>query len=197
MAVRITLFMAIVFAFNKMVERYIPQKYEVAFHVPFLLLAIFLAIPSLLQLGTFVIFVFAISWFLILFRFSVDFFFTKEVPIESLRPSIIPAERIVKIEQDGMTDKYMKVPVDFANPAQDNIIVDVSSEGLTPEQIEQLQQLAANGSLNEFENRLRIQEKIPFAFMIVLGALLTLLARGMVYSLIRRAELGQILEMVR
>ena len=189
--------MAIVFAFNKMVERYIPQKYEVAFHVPFLLLAIFLAIPSLLQLGTFVIFVFAISWFLILFRFSVDFFFTKEVPIESLRPSIIPAERIVKIEQDGMTDKYMKVPVDFANPAQDNIIVDVSSEGLTPEQIEQLQQLAANGSLNEFENRLRIQEKIPFAFMIVLGALLTLLARGMVYSLIRRAELGQILEMVR
>lgn len=193
LAVRITLFMAIVFAFNKMEKKYIPQKYTVAFHVPFLLLAIFWAVPSLLRLGTFVIFIFAISWFLILFRFSVDFFFTKEVPIESLRPNIIPAERIVKIEQDGMTDKYMRVPVDFANPAQDNIIVDVSSEGLTPKQIEQLQQLAANGSLNEFENRLRIQEKIPFAFMIVLGALLTLLARGMVYSLIWRAELGQIL----
>ena len=182
LAIRTTLFIAIVFTFNKVVEKYIPQKYELAFRVPFLLLAIFLAIPSLIQFGIFIVCIFFIPCFLIMFGSFIHLLFVKEEPIKSLRPNMISAERIVKIEQQDMADKYVKVAAGFANPAQDNIIVDISSEGLTTEQIEQLQQLAANGNLNEFGNRLLIQEKIPFAFMIVLGALATLLAKGMVYS---------------
>ena len=50
---------------------------------------------------------------------------------------------------------------------------------------------------NDFENKLLIQEKIPFAFMIVIGALMTLLAKGMVYSLVRTLELSQILENIK
>lgn len=197
LTIRITLFMAIVFAFNKGVEKYIPQKYEIAFHIPFLLLALFLAIPSLMQLGTFVVFIFLIPWCLLMFGTFVRSLFTREVPIASLRPNMIPAERIVKIEQEGMAAKYMKIDAGFANPAQEHILVDVSSEGLTPEQIARLQQLAVAGNLNEFENKLLIQEKIPFAFMIVIGALVTLLAKGMVYSLVRSEELSQILEKMR
>ena len=183
LAIRIMLFMAIAFAFNKWVERYIPQKYETAFYIPFLLCALFLAMPSLIQLGTFILFIFFILWFFIMFDSFVHLLFTKEVPIERLCPNMIPAERIVKIEQKGIVDKYVKSTVGFANPAQENLIVDVSSEGLTSDQIAQLQQLDTQGHLSEFKNGLRIQEKIPFAFMIVLGALGTLLTKGMIYSI--------------
>ena len=197
LAIRIILFMTIVFAFNKGVEKHIPQKYEIVFHIPFVLLALFLAIPSLIELGTFIVFIFLIPWFLLMFGTFVRSLFIREVPIAKLRPNMIPAERIVKIEQEGMADKYVKVSAGFANPGEENIIVDVSSEGLTPDQIAQLQHLAAKGSLNAFENKLLTQEKIPFAFMIVIGALVTLFAKGMVYSLVQSAKLGQILESMK
>lgn len=199
LAIRITLFMAIIFAFNKGIEKYIPQKYGTAFHVPFLLLALFLAIPSLIQLGTFIVFIFLIPWFLIMFNAVIRSLFTEDIPVENLHPNMIPAERVVKIEEQeeqNVKDRYVKIPAGFANPAQDNVIVDVSSEGLTPLQIEQLHQLAAKGSLKEYENRLLIQKKIPFALMIVLGAVVTLLANGMVYSFVRGAELNQMLERI-
>ena len=197
LAIRITLFMAIAFAFNKVVERYIPQKYEIAFDIPFLLCALFWAIPSLMELGTFVIFIFLIPWFLLMFGSFIRFLFTREVPIAYLRPNMISAERIVKVEREGMADRYVKIAAGFANPAQENVIADVSSEGLTSEQIARLQQLATKGDLSEFENKLLIQKKIPFAFIIVIGALVTLMSKGMVYSLVRNVELNQILERVR
>ena len=197
LAIRITLFMTIVFAFNKGVEKYIPQKLEIAFHLPFFLSAVFLTIPSVMELGAFVVFIFLIPWFLLMFGTFVRSLFTREVLIGNLLPNMIPAERIVKVEQEGMADKYVKIAAGFANPAQENVIVDVSSEGLTSEQIARLQQLAGKGDLSEFENKLLVQEKIPFAFMIVIGALVTLLARGMIYSLARSAELAQILERIR
>lgn len=197
LAIRITLFIAIAFAFNKVVEKYIPQKYVTAFHVPFLLLALFLAIPSLIQLGTFIVFIFLIPWFLIMFNAVIRSLFTEEIPIENLRPNMIPAERIVEVEQQDMTDRYMKIAAGFANPAQDGVIVDVSSEGLTSAQIAQLQQLSVEGSLKEYENKLLIQKKIPFALMIILGGVVTLLANGMAYSLFQSAEMHQILEGIK
>ena len=197
LAIRLTVFMALAFTFKKVVERCIPPKYEVAFHLPFLLFALFWAIPSLFQLGAFIVFLFLITWFLMMFGTLVQSLWTQDIPIESLRPNMIPAERIVKMEPPGQTEKYVKVSAGFANPAQENIVVDISSEGLTAEQIEALQRGAAKGWLNEGEKSLRIQEKIPFAFMIVIGALVTLLANGMIYSLVQRAEWEQIIESIR
>lgn len=185
LAIRITLFMVIAFAFNKAVKRYVSQKYETVFYIPFLLFALFLAIPSLIQFGAFILFIFLIPWFFITFGSFVQLLFIKDVPVERLRPNMIPAERIVKVEKQGIVDKYVKSTVNFADPAKGNLIVDVSSEGLTSDQIFQLQQLATQGYLNEFKNGLRVQEKIPFAFMIVLGALGTLLTKGMIYSIVR------------
>ena len=183
LALRITVFMAIVLTFNKGVEKYIPKKYEIAFQIPFLLFAIFLVIPSLIQLCTFIVVIFLIAWFFLMFATSVGSLFTRQIAIESLQPRMIPAERIVKREHPDTLNRYVKVAAGFANPAQENIIVDVSSEGLTASQIAQLQQLSIEGHLNEFENKLLIQEKRPFAFMIVIGALVTLLAKGMISSL--------------
>lgn len=197
MVVQITLFLAIVFAFNKIVEKRIPQKYKFAFYIPFISLAIFFAIPSLLQLGSFIVFIFLLPWFLLMFGSFVQLVFTKEVPIDNLHPNMIPAERIVKIEEEGVADRYTKIVAGFANPLQDGVVADVSSEGLRREQITNLRQLAATGCLEEFGNSLLIQKKIPFAHIIVLGALVTLFSRGLVYSVIKGVELNQILEKLK
>ena len=196
LAIQMVLFIVIVFGFNKVIKNYIPRKYELTFRIPFVIFAIVLAIPSLTQLGYLMVFISMISWFLLTFNSFVRLLFMKETQIEDLRPKMIPAERVVKIEQQGMVGKYIKVDVGFANPVQDNIIVDISSEGLTHEQIDQLRKLAADGNLNEFGNSLLVQEKIPFAFMIVIGALVTLLAEGMVHSFLHKGELSRVLESV-
>ena len=193
LAVRVTCFVAIVFAFNKIVETYIPENYQVVFHIIFVLLAIFLVIPSLIDLGILILFVFLISLFLLIFSSFIHSLFTKATQITDLKPNMIPAERIIEIKEEQGFDKYVKLPASFANPAQDNIIVDVSSEGLTDEQIANLRRLARQGRLQGFENSLLIQEKIPFAFMIVIGALVNFLAKGMVQN----AELSQMVESIR
>ncbi len=196
LAVQLALFATIIFTFNKVVEKYIPEKHKTAFHIIFAPLTIFLVIPSLIDLGNLIFFIFLLSLFLFIFGSFVRSLFTKATPIKNLKPNMIPAERVVKIQQQG-SDRYVKVPTGFANPAQDNIVVDVSSEGLTHDQIAHLHQLDANGCLQESENGLLIQEKIPFAFMIVIGALVNFLAKGMIPSFIQSVELSQIIESVR
>lgn len=197
MVFQIILFIAIVFAFNKVVEKRIPQKYKFVFYLPFIPLAVFFAITSLHELGYFIVFIFLLPWFLLMFGSFVQLVFTKEVQIEDLRPNMIPAERIVKIEEQGAVDRYTKVMVGFANPLRDGVVADVSSEGLKYEQIANLRQLAAAGCLKEFGNSLLIQKKIPFAHIIVLGALLTLLSQGLIYSVIKGTALHQILESLK
>ena len=193
LAIQITMFASIVITFNKMVEKYIPKNYDVAFHIPFVFLAIFLGIRSLTDFGMLVPVIFFISLSLIMFGSFIRSLFTKPTPITDLKSKMIPAERILKAKAPDGTDRYVKVPANFANPAKDTIIADVSSEGLTDTQISHLQQLAATGCFQEFGNNLRIQEKIPFAFMIVSGALANILAKGLLPSLIGRLDLSQIL----
>ena len=191
LAVRIILFIIIIFAFNKFISMFIPKKYEIVFYIPFLFLAFFLAIPSMIQLGYFFVFVFFFSWFLILFGSVIYHLFTREVPVENLHPKMIPAEKIIEMRQKDVANRYVKVETGFANPAQENVIVDISSEGLTQKQIKHLTEKSI---LNDLEGKLRIQDKIPFAFMIVLGALVTLLAKGMIYSFVQSDEVRQLIK---
>ena len=197
LAIGIILFMTVAFTFDKVVEKYIAGNYKIAVRTCVSILAIFLAIRSLTNLGIFVLFIFFISFFILTFSSYVHSLFTKQTALKNLKPNMIPAERIVRIQAQQGTDKYIKVPASLANPAQDDIIVDVSSEGLTDKQITHLHRLAADGCLQTSESGLLIQEKIPFAFMIVIGALINLLAKGMAYSIIQQVEFSQVIESVR
>ncbi len=192
-ALRLALFVMIAFAFNKGVRRHIPEKYQLAFDMLFVPLAIFLLIRSLIDLGSLIFYIFLISLCLLIFSSYVRSLFTKPTPIKALKPNMIPAERILRMPGPHATDIHVKVPVGFANPAADNIVVDVSSEGLTQAQIADLQRLAEQGCFLKFGNSLLIQEKIPFAFMIVAGALVNFLAKGMVHSFLRDVDISQIL----
>lgn len=197
LTLRIILFMAIAFTFDKVVEKYVPQKYKIIFHISFAALAIFLVIRSLIDLGIFVFFIFSISLFLFIFSSFVRSLFMKETSIKNLKPNMIPAERIIRIQDQQGTDRYIKVPAGFTNPAQNDIIVDVSPEGLSEEQIMQLHEFAAKDCLQEPERGLLIQQKIPFAFMITTGALVSFFTNGMIHSFLRRVELSQVLESIR
>lgn len=197
LAVQLALFATIVLAFNKGVEKYIPEKYKIVFNVIFAPLAMLLVVRSLFDLGSLIFFIFLISLFLLIFGSFVRSLFTKATPITELKPNMIPAERIVRIQVHPEVDKYVKVPANFANPAENNVIVDVSSEGLTQDQIEYLHQLDMKDCLHESESGLLIQEKIPFAFMITIGALVNFLAKGMAPSFLRRVELSQVLENIK
>jgi len=197
LAIQLALFAMIAFAFNKGIERYIPERYKIAFHIIFLPLTIFFVIRSLIDLGSLIFFIFLISFFLAISGSFIRSLFTNATSIKDLKPNMIPAERIVRVQEQHGTHKYIKIPANFADPGKDNIVVDVSSEGLTEKQIAHLHQLKAEGCLHEAERGLLIQEKIPFAFMIVLGALVNFLAKGMLHSFIPHVEPSQILESVR
>ena len=197
LAIRLILFTTAAFTFHKIVEKHIVEKYQIPIHICVGILAIFLAIRSLTNLGSFIVFIFFFSFFMLVFSSYVRSLFTKETPLKNLKPNMIPAERVVRIEAQQATNKYIKVPASLANPAQEDVIVDVSSEGLTDEQIAHLHRLAADGCLQEAESGLLIQEKIPFAFMIVTGALINFLAKGIAYSIFQQVELSQVVETIR
>ena len=191
LAIGIAVFMTVAFTFNKLVEKHITGKYKIAIHTSVGILTIFFVIRSLTNLGAFAAFIFLISFFILLSGSYVRSLFTKQIPIKNLKPKMIPAERIVRAENQNGIDEYIKIPASLANPAQDDIIVDVSSEGLTHEQIAHLHRIATDECWQESDSKLLIQEKIPFAFMIVIGALINLLANGMAYSMVQRVELSQ------
>ena len=86
LAVQLAVFVTIAFAFNKVIERYIPEKHKVTFHIIFLPLTIFFVIRSLIDLGSLICFIFFISLFLLMFSSFVHSLFTKATPIKNLKP---------------------------------------------------------------------------------------------------------------
>ena len=103
------------------------------------------------------------------------------VDVHGLQVGMIPAEQIVRIEQPDGSARYEKKQVGFSSGQDDNIVISPDPAGLTPEEIAQLQDLAAGGALAEFGNRINIQPSIRFAPVISIGALLTILCQGPFY----------------
>lgn len=103
------------------------------------------------------------------------------VDVHGLQVGMIPAEQVVRVEQPDGTSRYEKQQVGFSSGQDDNIVISPDPSGLTPEEIAQLQDLAAGGALAEFGNRINIQPSIRFAPVISIGALLTILCQGPFY----------------
>ena len=103
------------------------------------------------------------------------------IDVNGLQVGMIPAEQVVRVEQPDGTARYEKKQVGFSSGQDDNIVISPDPAGLTPEEIAQLQDLAAEGALAEFGNRINIQPSIRFAPVISIGALLTILCQGPFY----------------
>lgn len=103
------------------------------------------------------------------------------VDVRGLRVGMIPAEQIIRVEQRDGTVRYEKKQVALSSGQEDNIVISPDPAGLTTEEIAQLQDLAAEGALAEFGNRINVQPSIRFAPVIAIGALLTILCQGPFY----------------
>ena len=103
------------------------------------------------------------------------------VDVSGLQVGMIPAEQIVRVEHPDGTVRYEKKQVAFSSGQEDSIVISPAPAGLTTEEIDQLQSLAAEGAFAEFGNRINIQPSIRFAPVISIGAVLTILCQGPFY----------------
>jgi len=94
---------------------------------------------------------------------------------------MIPAEQIVRVTQSDGTVRYERKQVEFSSGWDENIIISPGPAGLGKEEISQLQHLAAEGALAEFENQIKVQPSIRFAPVISIGVLLTVFCQGPFY----------------
>ena len=103
------------------------------------------------------------------------------VDVNGLQVGMVPAEEILKVAQPNGSIRYEKKRVDFSSGHGDHIVISPNPEGLTVEEISQLQSLAAQGAFQEFQNHIRVQPAIRFAPVISLGVVLTILCQGPFY----------------
>ena len=103
------------------------------------------------------------------------------VDVSGLQVGMIPAEQIVRVEQPDGTVRYEKKQVVLSSGQEDSIVISPDPAGLTTEEIDQLQNLAAEGAFAEFGNQINVQPSIRFAPVISIGTLLTILCQGPFY----------------
>ena len=103
------------------------------------------------------------------------------VDVNGLQVGMIPAEQIIRVEQTDGIVRYEKKQVAFSSGQDDNIIISPDPIGLTTEEIDQLQNLAAEGAFAEFGNQINVQPSIRFAPVISVGTLLTVFCQGPFY----------------
>ena len=125
----------------------------------------------------FVVFVIAKQWVLSLASSMLD----RVIDVSDLKVGMIPAEQIVRVAQADGTVGYEKRQVVFSSSHDANTIITPDPMGLNADEIAELQRLAAEGALADFENRIRVQPSIRFAPVITVGVLLTILCRGPFY----------------
>ena len=103
------------------------------------------------------------------------------VDVRSLQVGMIPAEKIIRVEQPDGSVRYEKRQSEFSATQDDKTLISPDPVGLTAEEITQLQNLATVGAFAEFENRVNIQPSVRFAPVIFTGTLLTVLCQGPFY----------------
>ena len=110
-----------------------------------------------------------------------SFTFDREVPIEKLTSEMIPAEEIVMVESPHGEISYEKKEALMSGGLNRKVVLPMGTTALTEGKIDQLKELAASGKFENFDNRLRIQQAISFAPIILLGVVLTVVSKGPFY----------------
>ena len=104
----------------------------------------------------------------------------RSIEIANLKVGMIPAEQIVQTKHHDGVVYYEKQQASFSSE-NENILISPSATGLSKEEIDKLNKLAAQGAFTKFENRIKIQPDICFAPVITVGVLLTILCQGPFY----------------
>ena len=131
----------------------------------------------LMFLKLYVIYI-AVFFFLRLYINNLDsLVLDKAVDISDLEEGMVSAEQIVKENRDGEV-AYQKTGFSLPNVLDENVVLTTLSHALSKEKIAELKQLAQDGCFEAFENKIRIQQSLCFAPIILLGVVLTVLCQG-------------------
>ncbi len=121
----------------------------------------------------------------LVFRFFVaqlgDYLFVKEINVNELKKGVVPANIIVRDE----AGHYQAQEISFTSfisiasrPRKGEVVMDITPEGLSEAKVGELKELAAQGHFAGFGNKVKVQESIPFAPIVLIGVVLTILSRG-------------------
>jgi len=163
-------------------DRFVKRRWQPYVLAPLALVSLLLvgkALPNYLTL-------LAITGLLFLiFRFFLsslgDHLFVREIAVQDLRQGHVPAHIIVRDSTGG----YRPHEVAFtsfvalaARPRNTEIIMEMAPQGLSASQVGELHRLAAAGQFASFGAKVKVQTTMPFAPLILLGVILTLLGQG-------------------
>jgi preflagellin peptidase FlaK len=163
-------------------DRFVAQEKQLYFLLPFSAVSVFLALNNPLYFLTMI----AITGGLFLFlRFFVaplgDFVFVQEVDVRDLEKGTVPANVIVKDRGGTYTAREISFTsfISIASRPRDaEVVMDITPEGLSQEKVAELKQLAEEGHFAAFGNKVKVQQAMPFAPIVLCGVILTVLCRG-------------------
>ena len=110
-----------------------------------------------------------------------DHLFVREIAVQNLHKGHVPAHIIVR-DQAGAYRTHEVAFTSFvalaARPRETEVVMDMAPQGLSSSQVSELQRLAAAGQFTGFGNKVKVQTTMPFAPLILIGVILTLVGRG-------------------
>jgi preflagellin peptidase FlaK len=171
--------------FFYVLDNYVPQKYHRLIYSFFFIVAI-INIIVMFKVSEYIslkeyIFSFVISFFLFLiFRFFFldlsKFVFIKEKNIKEVREGDVPVEMIFKSEDGYYKSEigYFSLISQIRKTSKNKEIIGHRPEGLSRNDIRLIKKVSLSGCFNT----LKIQKSIHFALFILIGVLISLLARG-------------------
>jgi hypothetical protein len=173
------IFFVVLFA---LLERWVDYREQFYIILPFSVVAVIMASQDI---AFFVRMLFITLGLFLVLRFFVatlgSHLFVKEINVSELRAGAIPANIIVKNKHG----QYAVQEVDYTSfvniasrPKEAEIVMDMCPEGLPSDKVAELQDLAEHGSFASFGNRVKVQDRMPFAPIILCGTVLTVLCRG-------------------
>ncbi len=163
-------------------DRFVEKKKQIYFLLPFALVSLYAAVNDVFYFVTTMVITTAL--FLVL-RFFIanlgDHLFVKEVDVSTLEKGVVPANVIIRDRKGN----YGLYEVSFASfvsmasrPRDSQIIMDMTPEGLSEDKVSELKELAQQGHFDAFGGKIKVQEAMPFAPIVLVGVVLTIVSRG-------------------
>ncbi len=103
--------------------------------------------------------------------------FVEETNWGDLTEGVIPAERITQTANPDGQIQYEKESAIFPTRKKHNVILDVSSKGMSENEIREIQALSKNSAFQDIADTIKIQQHCSLAVFICLGGLLTILCK--------------------
>jgi len=163
-------------------DRLVAKEKQLYFLIPFSAASVLLALNNPSYFLTMMAITAGLFLFLCFFVATLgDFVFVQQVDVRNLEKGAVPANIIVK-DREG---KYTAQEIPFisfvsiaSRPRDAEVVMDITPEGLSQEKVAELRELAEEGHFTAFGNKVKVQQAMPFAPIMLCGVILTVLCRG-------------------